>query len=354
MKFEKWNTQNSYINEIIRITYKCNWSCKFCNVIKTNNFWEIDVTDKEIIYQILNLTRKYTLTQRKELILSFSGWEPTLNKNLIKYIKLAKRIWVATVEIQTNGTILFKNHTYILDLIDAGLDEIFLAQHSADEQVNKELWSFFKIDDFINWTRYILENSIQKKIDISLNIVVSSINLSSLYEYLQFLIKIDFVKIVPDRWSISEWKWYKGLWTREICFGYVQPNWYAEINREKVLLKYTESEVKEIDKIMKLCKENDILPDLHFVCPPLCIINYPEYNFEYEKLKKLEEDNTQWTVNRANLKTYKLLWREKEKFKECENCKYDKYCLWFYKNWIEFVWKEYAKEKVTNFTSKSN
>ena len=46
-------SDESYINEIIRITYKCNWKCKFCNVLKTNNFWENDVTHKEVIYKIL-------------------------------------------------------------------------------------------------------------------------------------------------------------------------------------------------------------------------------------------------------------------------------------------------------------
>jgi uncharacterized Fe-S cluster-containing radical SAM superfamily enzyme len=43
------------------------------------------------------------------------------------------------VEIQTNGTRLFKDKAYILELINAGLNEIFLAQHSGDEMINKEL-----------------------------------------------------------------------------------------------------------------------------------------------------------------------------------------------------------------------
>ena len=65
------NTEKIYINEIIRVTYKCNWKCKFCNVLKTNNFWEKDVSNKQIIYKILSLLKKYNKNQLENLILSF-------------------------------------------------------------------------------------------------------------------------------------------------------------------------------------------------------------------------------------------------------------------------------------------
>lgn len=340
---KNWNAQKIYINEIIRITYKCNWKCKFCNVLKTNNFWEKDVTNKEIIYQILNLVKKYSLEQRQYLILSFSWWEPTLNKNLLNYIKLAKYIGIWIVEIQTNWTKLFKDKEYIKDLIRVWLNEIFLAQHSWDDSINKELWSFYKIEDFIDWTKYILENSIHEKISIYLNIVVTKINLFFLNDYIKLLISIWFIKIIPNRWH-SDWKL-----TTKISFWFVQPNWYAKINKNEVLLKYTDEEIDEISKIVLLCKNNNILPDFHFVCPPICILNYPEYNLEYERLSKLEKNELDWTVNQWNLDAYKYLWKEKRKFEECENCIYNKYCLGFYTNWIDFVGEKYIKEKIIKF-----
>lgn len=338
-----WNAEKIYINEIIRVTYKCNWKCKFCNVLKTNNFWETDVTEKEIIYQILNLYKKYSKIERKNLILSFSWWEPTLNNNLSKYISLAKKIWVWIVEIQTNWTRLFKDKNYILDLINSWLDEIFLAQHSWDDYINKDLGSFYNIDDFKSWTKYILINNIHKKISIYLNIVVTKINLFSLYDYILLLIDIWFIKIIPDRSSKNK------INTHKISFWFVQPNWYAELNKEEVLLKYTSLEVDEIDRIINLCKKNNILPDFHFVCPPICILNYPEYNLEYERLKKLKKDEDTWNVNKSNLDSYKFLWKEKQKFEECKKCKYNEYCLWFYKNWIDYVWEDYVKEKINSF-----
>lgn len=340
---KKWNAEKIYINEIIRITYKCNWSCKFCNVYKTNNFWENDVSDKEVVYQILNLVNKYSKEQRQNLILSFSWWEPTLNKNLLNHIKLAKKIWVGVVEIQTNWTKLFKDKEYILKLIDAWLNEIFLAQHSWNELINKQLWSFYNIKDFIEWTKYILDNKIYAKIDVYLNIVVTKINIFYIKDYIKMLVDIWFINIIPTRSYFFRTK------TRKISFWFVQPNWYADINKEEVLLKYSEDEINEIDKIVKICKKNNILPDFHFVCPPLCILKYPEYNLEYERLKKLEKDNKKWKVNEWNLKSYEFLWKEKSKFDECSKCKYNKYCLWFYKNWISFVWEDYVKEKINKF-----
>lgn len=343
MNSKKWKAEKIYINEIIRVTYKCNWKCKFCNVLKTNNFWENDVTSKEIIYQILNLSKKYSLEERKNLILSFSWWEPTLDNNLINYIKLAKQIWVWVVEVQTNWTKLFKEKDYVLKLIDAWLNEIFLAQHSSDNDINIKMWSYYKIDDFTDWTKYILENNIHKKVSIYLNIVVTQINIFSLFSYLELLIKIWFINIIPKR-DFDNW-----MITHKISFWFVQPNWYAEINKNEVLIKYTDEEIKEISRAVDLCKQNNILPDFHFVCPPLCILDYPEYNLEHARLKKLEQDTIDWKVNESNLDSYKFLWKEKKKFKECKGCENEKYCLGFYKNWIEFVWEAYVRTKINKF-----
>ncbi len=351
IKWKESKAEKIYINEIIRVNYKCNWSCKFCNVYKTNNYWDKDVSHKEVIYKILELSKKYTLKQRKFLILSFSGWEPTLNKNLISYIKLAKKIWIWTTEIQTNWVLLFKNKNLIKDLTNAWLDEIFLAQHSNIKEINKKLWSNFSINDFTNWVKYVRKNKLYfqiipkdiDKVSIYLNIVVTKINLPNLYQYIKFLLSIKFIDMIPTRINLE------GVKTHKISFWLCQPNWYAELNKKEVLLKFDKKELNEIKKVVKLCEENNILPDFHFTSPPLCVLNYPEYNLEYFRLKKLEKNKKDWEINKWNLESYKWLWKEKKKYNECKMCKYNNYCLGFYKNWIKFVWDEYAKNKVKYF-----
>ena len=225
------------------------------------------------------------------------------------------------------------------------MDEIFLAQHSCDEIINKKLWIYYKIEDFISWVNYIQTNNIDKKISIYLNIVVTKINLFSIYDYINLLLKIWFIDIIPLR------KHDNDTITHKISFWYCQPNWYAEINKNEVLLDFWYEQIEEINRIVVLCKSNNILPDFHFTWPPLCILDYKEYNLEYARLKKLEENKENWNVNESNLESYKWLWKEKRKFSKCDSCKNDKYCLGFYKNWVEFVWEEYVLSKINNYVN---
>lgn len=338
-------TQKIYINEIIRINYKCNWTCKFCNVLKTNNYWEKDVSNQEVVYKILSLLKKYSKVQLNDLILSFSWWEPTLNKNLILYIKLAKKIWVWTVEIQTNWTILFKDKDYINELIKAWLDDFLLAQHSSDEKINKELWCFHNINDFTEWIEFVKTNNINKKILIHLNIIISKINIFSVYNHLEFLLKIWFFDLIEN----SD----RGNWIKELSFAFVQPNWYAEINKQDLLLEFNKNEISEIKKIIKLCINKNIYPDFHYTSPPICILYYPKYNLEYNRLKQVENDWKEWTINKSNLESYKYLWKEKRKLEECGKCNHTKYCLWFYNNWINFVWEDKLKRRIEIFINKN-
>jgi len=347
LKKEDSNYHKNYINEIIRINYKCNWKCKFCNVLKTNNYWNHDVSDKEVVYKILSLTRKYSKEQRRNLILSFSWWEPTLNTNLEVYIKLAKDVWIWTVEIQTNWSILYKNKELINKYIKAGLDEVFIAQHSHLKEINEKLGVYYSIDDFIDWIAYIKKNSINKKIKIYLNIVVWKINLPIIIDYLKFLIEKWFIDFINQTlWVFESWEIKK---LKKISFGLTQPNGYAKVNADEVLLNYDKDQLKILDQVILFCENNNLFPDFHFTAPPLCILNYPDYNLEYARLKKLEENQKYWEVNEWNLESYKYLWKEKIKYKECEKCNYNNYCLWFYKNWVEFVWENYVKEKIKAF-----
>ena len=323
-----------YINEIIRITYRCNWKCKFCNVLKTNNYWLYDISSKEVIYNILKITKKYTLEERKDLILSFSWWEPTLNKNLPNYIKLAKSIWVWNIQIQTNWSIIFSNFDLLKLLINSWLNEIFLAQHSSNNLLNKKMWCFTNLENFIIFLDYFEKNKLINEIKIYINIVINKINLSTTKEYINFLLKNNYFKLVNNN---------------HFSFWFIQPNWYANINNDEVLLKYDKNELIIINELIKICEDNKLSLDFHFTSPPLCILNNPEYNLEYIVLNKLEVDKNKWIINKWNLDSYRELWKEKQKLESCKKCSYNKYCLWFYKNWISFVWEECVKQKIMNY-----
>lgn len=340
-------SEKIYINEIIRINFKCNWKCKFCNVFETNNYGDTDVSSKKVVHQILSLTKKYTAEERKNIILSLSGWETTINPQLTRYIRLAKSLWIGTVEIQTNGTMLFIKKPLIEELIEAGLDEIFLAQHSHLKEVNDELGAFYKVQDFLDWVEYVKERWLDKKVSIYLNIVVGKINLPYLTDFLKFLKNCGFTDfITATRWVMDDGT-EKNL--RKISFWLTQPNGYAELNADQVLLKFDEKEMKDLTEAIDYCAEAGFSPDFHFTSPPLCVLPYPAFNLEYNRLKKLEQHEETKDVMAGNLESYKFLWKEKMKFDGCEKCTYNKYCLGFYKNWVNFFWEEYAEQKVTDF-----
>lgn len=325
-----------YINEIIRITYKCNWKCKFCNVWKVNNFWEKDIESKEIVFKILSLSKRYSVEERKKLILSFSWGEPLLNKNIFNYIKLAKRVWVWIVQVQTNWSLIFKNLNFLDKLIESWLDEIFLAQHSYLKEINTKLWCFYEFDDFLNFSKYLYEKMLS--IDIKLNIVITKINLPYILEFIKKLQEIWFLKYIKN---------YISIW-------FCQPNWYAYKNKNDVLLRFDNYENEIIWKVIDFCKNQNIKLDFHYTSPPLCILNNPEYNLEYKKLKQLEIDKKTKNLNNSNLESFKFLWKEKKKFENCKKCIYDKYCLWFYKNWIEFAGVDFIDNKIINFLNNQN
>lgn len=320
-----------YINEIIRLNYKCNWNCKFCNVLKVNNYWLDDISDIRVINRIFSCYKKYSLIDRKEIILSFSWGEPLLNKNIEKYIKLSKKLWFSRIQIQTNGTLLYKKLSLIEELVDFWLNEVFLSLHSNDDFINDSMWCNFKFDDFVNWFKFINNKNINFKLYI--NIVINKINLYNIKKFISFLFEL---------WVINY------IWWR-LSFAFVQLNWHAIKNKNDLILKYNDLEVKEISNIIYYCNRNNIDLDFHYTSPPICILNYTKYNLEYNKLKELEQDKKSWQINTSNLESYKILWKEKQKFPECKKCKYNNYCLWFYKNWISFVWEEYAKGKVNSF-----
>lgn len=322
-----------YINEIIRINYLCNWKCSFCNVSKVNNFGEKDIDNKEVVYKILALTKNYNKDERRELTLSFSGGEPTLNKNLVHYIALAKKIWIWKIQIQTNGSLLFKNNKLYQDLIEAGLNEIFLAQHTHNDKTNKELGCFYKFEDFLDWIEFLKKQSYLP--DIFLNIVVTQKNIWEIEDFISILIKKDFLKLLRNKIS---------LW-------FCQPMWYAMQNKETMLLDFNNIQKISIEKIIELSRKQNVLLDFHYTSPPLCVLNYPEYNLEYNQLKQLEIDNKKNNISESNLESFKFLWKEKTKYSGCNKCSYNKYCLGFYKNYEEYLGKNKIEEFISDFTN---
>jgi hypothetical protein len=57
-----------------------------------------------------------------------------------------------------------------------------------------------------------------------------------------------------------------------------------------MLLSFDDIQKKTIVDMINICKTYNILLDFHYTSPPLCVLNYPDYNLEYNQLKQLESD----------------------------------------------------------------
>lgn len=323
-----------YTNEKVRITYKCNWDCIFCNVREVNNFWECDIDAETVLKEILLIKNKYKKEELKNLFLAFSWWEPTLNKNLKKYILLTKKLWFEKIELQTNWIILYSNPKLLEELVEIGLTKIFIWNHACDEQINRKLWCFYDKEKFVSFVKFVKEKNLASKLIIEQNIVISQINLYHIYDYLNFL---------KDSW------FFDILAKRQISLGIVQPHWYARDNRERLLINFSEKDIKEAQKVVSFLEKNNVKIEFHYTAPPLCILDYPQYNLEYKNLKEMEEDIKNNTFSKWSFENVKTLWKEKMKFPKCKKCAYDKYCSGFYKSWVDFYGKEKLENRVKDF-----
>jgi molybdenum cofactor biosynthesis enzyme MoaA len=117
---EKINMKN--IDLILNKT--CNLNCFFCNPEKiTKDFlWSEKL---QILSNIKTFFEKWFES------ITFSWGEPTLDKNLIIYIKFAQKIGFKNIKLQTNFTLLNREFLELLTL--SGLNEIWFTYFGYDE-----------------------------------------------------------------------------------------------------------------------------------------------------------------------------------------------------------------------------
>lgn len=107
----------------VRVVFQCNQACDFCFVST-----HLPAPEDE---QIRAAIRE---AGEANAILALSGGEPTLNPRLVDYARLARKVGVRELEVQTNATRLAEPG--LLDaLVDAGVDTLFISLHGSTAQV---------------------------------------------------------------------------------------------------------------------------------------------------------------------------------------------------------------------------
>jgi len=111
----------------VRVNFHCNQACEFC-FVSTHLPPPAEAAVRAAIER--------AGAERAALVLS--GGEPTLNPRLTDYVRLAKRVGVRTVELQTNATRLAERGLAPA-LAEAGLDRAMVSLHGSTAPLSDDI-----------------------------------------------------------------------------------------------------------------------------------------------------------------------------------------------------------------------
>ncbi|MEM3556116.1 MAG: radical SAM protein [Candidatus Micrarchaeia archaeon] len=285
-------------SNLIRLGNKCNQNCVFCTVALDN---ERELSNEEVKRKI------EFLSKAGADMITFTGGEPTLRKDLVELIKFAKQKKFKRIELQTNG-VLLSDKKLARGVINAGVDDVLVSLHSHKKEVSEKLTnapgSFKK-------TIQGIKNLIDAGGRVCISHVINSLNYKELTEFVKFM--------------------RKKFPTLSFYFGFVRPNGNAQFNRWVV------PKISEIDfhvyKLFDYCRREKIPFSVEGL--PLCYMQgYEVHSSEVHRLISepvfyLAGGETKYDVHRFVIENFRA------KGEQCEHC--------FVNNICAGVWKEYAE-----------
>lgn len=165
----------------IFLWYSCNLKCNFCFQkdlrLKDSKFVSYDY--------VIDVINKWSLEWKTSVI--FSGWESTLDPNLIKYIEYCKKKWFFDIRVHTNW-LKFSDKEKLNSYISSWMTGVIISIH----------W-YWKIHDYLVWcdgsfdkiTKTLLNLTEVKKHNskfvIDTNTVLNKFNYNNLYVLFKFL-----------------------------------------------------------------------------------------------------------------------------------------------------------------------
>jgi MoaA/NifB/PqqE/SkfB family radical SAM enzyme len=285
---------------VVRLGTRCNAKCLFCNVPMESYGLPEAVSVEAIKKEIVHLGNK-----QKNLKISISGGEPTINEDLPRIIKFAKSHGVQTVEIQTNA-ILLRDKNLTKKLKKAGLNKAFVAFHSHIPEIHDYLVG--RKGAYLDCLAGI-NNLVSEKIKVDLNPVITSRSYKELPGYIRFV-----RKEIPE--------------VKRISLSVVQPRGRAWDNRNLVPRYGLISSY--VDKALELGKQMGVDIFNPYCGLPFCIGNW------WKRLSScMEFTEKHLECDQFNfVKTNVCPPHAKIKSRQCLFCDLEKFC--------NGVWKEYA------------
>ncbi len=285
----------------IFVWFNCNQKCLFC--------FQKDLRNKDsnfIDYNyVLKLLYKWKKEWKKSVI--FSWWEPTLDKNLIKYIKYSQKIWYTDIRIHSNW-LKFSSERILHKYISWWVNGIIISIHWYWEIHDRLIWitwAFQKLKKtFINLSKIKKEN---KNFVIDTNTVLTKYN----YKNLKYLYK--FLSYFPI--------------TRAQLVQLYSLYLFSNIEKKNLYVSYNKFWI-ELSSILDIRNINITLENF-----PLCKV---DKNYWSNIIKR----------SRYNNEAYWNLWEWLEESDctylwTCVGCKYKDICTGIPKDYLKIFPKEH-------------
>lgn len=172
--------------EII-ITDKCNFSCPYCKGVKNECTGEMS---KEEGYRIIS-----DLLFGKLQNVRFSGGEPTLNKNLVSFVRLCRENDVKRIAISTNGSADFETY---LELIYSGVNDFSISLDACCASMGNSMSGnskCFEWDKLVNNIK-----QISKLVYTTVGVVITKENLDEIEKIVSFAeeLGVHDIRIIPE------------------------------------------------------------------------------------------------------------------------------------------------------------
>ena len=175
------------------VTFRCNSRCSYCLS------WKLGLENKEkelTTQESLDVIRQ--LGKLKTWMLSFTGGEPLLRKDIFLLIKEAKKRRIGT-NLNTNGFFLEEKAE---EIIDSGLDTLTVSVESHDPEVHDSIRncknSFNRLEKGIKKLNKLRKEKKTHKPFIMIRANVSKANYKELEKYFEYWKdKVDDIKLQP-------------------------------------------------------------------------------------------------------------------------------------------------------------
>lgn len=295
----------------IFLSLKCNISCSFCFQTKErknfiNKSFSIEEV-KKILLDWVKLSKKFVI---------FSGGEPTLDKNLPEYIKLAKSLWYEHIRVHTNW-FMFKDYDYLKRLYDYWLTWVVISIHWYDEVHDK----ITNVPGSFNIVKKALLNFEKlKKSDwkfiFDINTVISKDNYHILPKLSLFFCLFNVTRVQ----IIAQYSMYS----------------FSDDELKKLIPEYSDfvPYLTKALKISNIFNKKIVIDNI-----PFCVINekyWPKIITNIKINKDAFTIDSIWNDwNNDAKRMYKSI--------DCKNCKFYNICNWIPKDYYKIYWDKDIK-----------